>query len=50
MAAIMFTLSVIGAVWLLQQSKASRSAFLIAAASYGFVAFAMTKALETGLQ
>jgi hypothetical protein len=45
MAAIMFTLSLLGAVWLLQQSKTSRSVWLIATAGYACAAFAMTKAL-----
>ena len=50
MAAIMFTLSGLGVLWLLQQAQASRPVYLIAAVGYGGLVFALTKALASYLQ
>ena len=50
MAAIMFTLSVLCVLWLLQQAQASRLAYLFAAAGYVGASFALTNALANYLQ
>jgi hypothetical protein len=50
MAGIMFTLSVLGLLWLLQQLRASRSICLLSIAGYGIAAFGLTKALATYLR
>jgi hypothetical protein len=44
MAAIMFVLSLLGVVWLLQQARAPHRAWLMAAAGYAGTAFLLTKA------
>ena len=50
MAAIMFTLSVLGMLWLLQQVQASRLTCLVAVAWYSSATYALTKALAIYLQ
>lgn len=49
MAAIMFALSILGIIWLLQQVRASHSTCLISVAGYGCAVFVLTKTLATYL-
>ncbi len=44
MAAIMFVLSLLGVVWLLQQARAPHRAWLMVAVGYAGTAFLLTKA------
>ncbi|WP_409475653.1 hypothetical protein [Stenotrophomonas sp. Y-13] len=44
MAAIMFVLSLLGGVWLLQQARAPHRVWMLAAAGYAGTAFLLTRA------
>ena len=50
MAALMFTLSFLGLLWLLQQIRASRTIYLLSIAGYGAAVVVLTKFLATQFQ